>query len=180
MTDLHWSEEKQTYCDVGINEDGPCILVVTRSICSFVPTDESYHECNEGYLSLFPLLLGLLPADSPHLGPILELMSDEERLWSSYGLRSLSKSHPLFGEGENYWKGPIWMPMNYMALRSLFKVGQPPMLRFHLLTQSVGVHGAARAVSTTRSRALLQAEEEHHRERAQSERKAHPADGGCR
>ncbi|KZV80745.1 glycoside hydrolase [Exidia glandulosa HHB12029] len=105
IDDLHWDEERQLYCDVGINSD-----------------DESYHECNEGYLSLFPLLLGLLPPDSPHLGPILDLMSDPERLWSDYGLRSLSKSHALFGQGENYWRGPIWMPMNYMALRSLFKV----------------------------------------------------------
>lgn len=84
--------------------------------------DESYLECNEGYLSLFPLLLGLLPADSKHLRPVLDLMSDPERLWSDYGLRSLSKSHALFGQGENYWRGPIWMPMNYMALQSLFKV----------------------------------------------------------
>ncbi|KAH7107468.1 glycoside hydrolase family 63 protein [Auriculariales sp. MPI-PUGE-AT-0066] len=105
IEDLHWDEEKQLYCDVGVNED-----------------EESYHECNEGYLSLFPLLLGLLPPDSKHLGSVLELMSDPERLWSDYGLRSLSKSHHLFGSGENYWRGPIWMPMNFMALRSLFKV----------------------------------------------------------
>ncbi|EJD53371.1 glycoside hydrolase family 63 protein [Auricularia subglabra TFB-10046 SS5] len=108
IDDLHWSEERQQYCDVGINED-----------------DESYLECNEGYLSLFPLLLGLLSPESEHLGPMLDLMSDPEQLWSDFGLRSLSKSHALFGQGENYWRGPIWMPMNYMALRSLYKVYLP-------------------------------------------------------
>lgn len=85
-------------------------------------SEESIHVCNKGYLSLFPFLLGLLPSSSPHLGPILDLLSDPLHLWSPYGLRSLSASHPLFGQGENYWRGPIWIQMNYLALSSLYKV----------------------------------------------------------
>ena len=88
-------------------------------------TDESHHVCHKGYLSLFPFLLGLLPPDSPHLGAILDLLRDPEHLWSPYGLRSLSASHPEFGQGENYWKGPIWIQMNYLALSSLYKVRRP-------------------------------------------------------
>ena len=84
--------------------------------------DESYLVCDRGYLSLFPFLLGLLSPDSPHLGAILDLLRDPEHLWSPYGLRSLSASHPEFGQGENYWKGPIWVQMNYLALRSLHTV----------------------------------------------------------
>ncbi len=84
--------------------------------------DESYHVCDKGYLSLFPFLLSLLPPDSPHLGAILDVLHDPEHLWSPYGLRSLSASHPQFGQGENYWKGPIWVQMNYLALRALYKV----------------------------------------------------------
>lgn len=76
----------------------------------------------QGYISLFPVLTGLLKPDSPHLGPVLDLMRDPAHLWSSYGLRSLSKQDPFYGKGENYWKGPIWLPMNYMALQSLYKV----------------------------------------------------------
>ena len=49
-------------------------------------------------------------------------MSDPEHLWSPYGIRSLSLSHPEFGKGEDYWKGAIWMPMNYMALTALHGV----------------------------------------------------------
>jgi glycogen debranching enzyme len=75
-----------------------------------------------GYLSLFPFLLELLPPDSPHLGAILDVLRDPEQLWSQYGLRSLSKSHPDFGQGENYWRGPIWVQMNYLALRALHNV----------------------------------------------------------
>ncbi|THH33902.1 hypothetical protein EUX98_g303 [Antrodiella citrinella] len=102
IEDLHWNEEHQMYCDANINDD-----------------DESYHVCDKGYLSLFPFLLALLPPDSPHLGPILDMLRDPEHLWSPYGLRSLSASHPLFGQGENYWKGPIWIQMNYLALKAL-------------------------------------------------------------
>lgn len=88
----------------------------------FVASDESVHVCHKGYLSIFPMLLGLLPPDSPHLGAILDTMRDPEHLWSPYGLRSLSLSHPEFGKGENYWKGPIWIQMNFLALKSLYKV----------------------------------------------------------
>ena len=92
-----------------------------KGLADFAP-DESYHVCDKGYLSLFPFLLGLLPADSPHLGAILEMLRDPKHLWSPYGLRSLSASHPEFGQGENYWKGPIWIQMNYLALRALHSV----------------------------------------------------------
>jgi len=108
IDDLHWNEEEQMYCDVNVNAD-----------------DESYHVCHRGYLSLFPFLLGLLPPSSPHLGPVLDLLRSPEHLWSDYGLRSLSLSHPEFGQGENYWKGPIWMQMNYLALSSLYKIYMP-------------------------------------------------------
>ncbi|EPT05863.1 hypothetical protein FOMPIDRAFT_148297 [Fomitopsis schrenkii] len=104
IDDLHWSEENQMYCDVGVDDD-----------------DESVHVCHKGYLSIFPMLLGLLPPDSPHLGAILDTVRDPEHLWSPYGLRSLSLSHPEFGKGENYWKGPIWIQMNFLALQSLYK-----------------------------------------------------------
>jgi len=104
IDDLHWSEGKQMYCDVNVDDD-----------------DESYLVCHKGYLSIFPLMLSLLPPSSPHVGPILDMLRDPEHLWSPYGLRSLSLSHPEFGQGENYWKGPIWIQMNYLALGALYK-----------------------------------------------------------
>ncbi|CCA74001.1 related to ER glucosidase I [Serendipita indica DSM 11827] len=92
IEDLHWSEEKQMYCDLNISDEG-------KRICA----------C-------------LLPSSSPHLGPVLDLLRDPNHLWSPYGLRSLSAAHELFGKGENYWRGPIWIQMNYLALSSLYKV----------------------------------------------------------
>ncbi|KAG9001821.1 Processing alpha glucosidase I, partial [Tulasnella sp. 427] len=104
LDELHWSEEYQMYCDLGVNEE-----------------DESIYVCHKGYVSLFPFLLGLIQPTSKQLKPILDLIQDPKHLWSNYGIRSLSASHELFGQGEDYWKGPIWMPMNYLALSALHK-----------------------------------------------------------
>ncbi|KAJ7782113.1 mannosyl oligosaccharide glucosidase-domain-containing protein [Mycena olivaceomarginata] len=49
IDDLHWSEEKQMYCDANVDDE-----------------DESHHVCHQGYLTMFPLLLALLPPSSPH------------------------------------------------------------------------------------------------------------------
>ena len=102
LDDLHWSDEQQMYCDVSVNEE-----------------DESHHVCHKGYISLFPFLLGLVPPDSPKLTAIFDLMTSPDHLWSPFGIRSLSRSHPLFGKDENYWRGPIWIQMNWLALKAL-------------------------------------------------------------
>eukprot|EP00301_Raphidiophrys_heterophryoidea_P008680 c13174_g1_i1.p1 GENE.c13174_g1_i1~~c13174_g1_i1.p1 ORF type:complete len:590 (+),score=129.48 c13174_g1_i1:115-1884(+) len=73
-----------------------------------------------GYISLFPLITGMMDSkETSRLSKILELMQDSNQLMSPGGLRSMSKSDPLFGKGENYWRGPVWVNVNYLALRSL-------------------------------------------------------------
>ncbi|KAG0053545.1 Processing alpha glucosidase I [Gryganskiella cystojenkinii] len=100
--DLHWSEKDKAFCDVTVDED-----------------EESVHVCHKGYISLFPMLLGIVEPKSDQLGHILDLMRDPEQMWSPYGLRSLSAKDEFFGTGENYWKGPIWINLNYLAVHSL-------------------------------------------------------------
>lgn len=132
MGDLHWSEEEQVYCDCTIDDFGtptPQILVVS----GLTGVEEDKKVCHKGYVSIFPLLLGLVPRDSPHLGALLDMMSDPAHLWSDYGLRSLSKSDPYYSQGENYWRGPIWINMNYLALSSLYKVPPPQSSAFPIL-----------------------------------------------
>lgn len=77
---------------------------------------------HQGYVNIFPFLLGLLPKDSPKLGKMFEFIKDPKVLWTSFGLTSLSQSDLLFQTGENYWRGPIWININFLALRSLYKV----------------------------------------------------------
>jgi mannosyl-oligosaccharide glucosidase len=98
---LHWSEEHQTYCDATIEHETHVL------------------KCHKGYVSLFPFLVGLLEPQNPRLGALLNLIRDERELWSPYGLRSLSRSSSLYGTGENYWRGPIWVNINYMVLERL-------------------------------------------------------------
>mmetsp|Transcript_1957 Transcript_1957/g.5855 ORF Transcript_1957/g.5855 Transcript_1957/m.5855 type:complete len:490 (+) Transcript_1957:911-2380(+) len=75
--------------------------------------------CYDGYVALFPLLLGLEDPSSQRLGRMLDIMRDENKLWSPAGLRSLSKSDANYGKNDGYWTGPVWLPINYMALAAL-------------------------------------------------------------
>jgi hypothetical protein len=88
-----------------------------------------------------PWLIALV--DKPRLKQILTCMLDEAEFLSPYGLRSLSRHHldhplvmdidgqnarldyepgesrtGLFG-GNSNWRGPIWLPLNFLAIESL-------------------------------------------------------------
>ena len=85
-----------------------------------------------GYVNLFPLLLRLLPAEEGgKLGAILDTMEDPKLLWTDFGLRSISASD-LFYQRRNapgdapYWRGPIWLPINYLAAGALHHYSQIP------------------------------------------------------
>lgn len=107
LDDLHWSEKEKTFCDATIDEYEEHTLV-----------------CHKGYISIFPFLTGNLKPDSPRLKHILDLIGDKNELWSDYGIRSMSKSSPLYMSGEKYWTGPVWINMNYMILTQLYALGQ--------------------------------------------------------
>ncbi|KAJ3201838.1 Processing alpha glucosidase I [Entophlyctis luteolus] len=101
LEEFHWNEQWKAYCDA-VSESG-----------------ESLHIVHLGYLNLFPYILGLIPADSPRVEYFLDLISDPKKLWTPWGISSLSQSDNLFGTGENYWRGPIWMNIQYLVLRCL-------------------------------------------------------------
>jgi hypothetical protein len=91
------------------------------------------------------ILLSLIPKE--RLTRLLHAMLDEAEFLSDYGIRALSKKHEqgyavnidsnqfglsyepaesssgLFG-GNSNWRGPIWLPMNYMLIESLKKFHQ--------------------------------------------------------
>lgn len=77
-----------------------------------------------GYVNLFPVLLQILDSKHPSMGVLLKKIRDPELLWTNFGLRSLSKSSPLYMKRNTehdppYWRGQIWINMNYLALKSL-------------------------------------------------------------
>jgi len=106
---LHWDGKAKTYCDATIDD-----------------YEESVHVCHKGYISIFPFMTGLLPADSPRLGAILDLISDPEELWSDFGIRSLSKNDEFYGTDENYWRSPVWINMNYLVIKNLLVCDSSP------------------------------------------------------
>tara|TARA_R110002020_G_scaffold187962_4_gene386476 strand:+ start:298 stop:2931 length:2634 start_codon:yes stop_codon:yes gene_type:complete len=85
-------------------------------------------------------LLTLVPQDRMQI--LMKSILDEKEFLSPYGIRSLSKIHekpyniqingnsytinyepaestvPLFG-GNSNWRGPVWMPINYLFIKSL-------------------------------------------------------------
>ncbi|KJX93906.1 mannosyl-oligosaccharide glucosidase like protein [Zymoseptoria brevis] len=107
--DLHWSAKDKAYCDATIDA-----------------FEESVHVCHKGYISLFPFMTGLVGPENEHLKDVLDLIADEEELWSPHGIRSLSKKDAFYGTEENYWRSPVWMNMNYLIVKELFNIAQQP------------------------------------------------------
>ena len=80
--------------------------------------DRQQFNNNLGYINLFPLMFGYIK-ETDILQQYFKLLTDPNQLWSDYGIRSLSMSNRFFGTGDNYWRGPIWIPINYLILRGL-------------------------------------------------------------
>ncbi len=127
IDDLHWSSEHKTYCDATIDD-----------------YEDSIHVCHKGYISIFPFMTGLLPADHKNMPHILNLISDENELWSPYGIRSLSKSSEFYGTEENYWRSPIWMNMNYLILKSLLSTATSSVAPTKVKTQATKIYSELR------------------------------------
>ena len=70
------------------------------------------------------MLMRMLPPDSAELAGLLKAMADPEQLWSEYGLRSLSKGSSVYNKYNTehdapYWRAPIWLNINFLALSAL-------------------------------------------------------------
>lgn len=126
---LHWDAAAQRFADWG-NDTSDVELVplfegsedVRRVVTGATP--QPRFVPHYGYVSLFPLLMGLIPDDAPELGQQLQLLRDPDHLWTSNGLRSLSAQSTLYGQYNTrhdapYWRGAVWINVNYLALRAL-------------------------------------------------------------
>ena len=121
------------------------VLDISRSLAWFVQ-----ERSDPGWVSQFlshwhndRILFSLVPEDRLHR--ICERLFDEEEFLSAHGIRSLSKvyeNHPythtqgsqsqtlayspaespvaMFG-GNSNWRGPIWMPLNFLLIEALQK-----------------------------------------------------------
>jgi hypothetical protein len=75
----------------------PNIPASSMPMIRFVEVEPTNQYVNSiGYVSLFPMLLDLIDPKSPNLGKVIDQLSDQKELWTKFGLRSLSKSAPLY------------------------------------------------------------------------------------
>ncbi|KRX02144.1 Six-hairpin glycosidase-like protein [Pseudocohnilembus persalinus] len=72
-----------------------------------------------GYITLYPIFTGQVQQNSQELNNIISILKDENQIYSKYGIGSLSRQDFYYGKGDNYWRGNIWLPINYMILRGI-------------------------------------------------------------
>jgi len=81
----------------------------------------------KSYAGLIPFIAGVsTPAQTED---ILATLSDPMQFWSEYGVRSLSAQSDLYEPGysvtgwkNSNWRGPVWMPINYLLVQRLEEV----------------------------------------------------------
>ncbi|KAK3911299.1 Mannosyl-oligosaccharide glucosidase [Frankliniella fusca] len=136
MDELHWSEKKSRYADYGLHTDAVTLLKPSAApraeynnneFIRVVLMDPEYGfvDAQFGYINLFPFLLQILEPNSKHLEKVLNDIRNPSLLWTQYGLRSLSPNSPLYLKRNTehdppYWRGQIWINMNYLACRALY------------------------------------------------------------
>eukprot|EP00762_Andalucia_godoyi_P008717 ANDGO_00452.mRNA.1 Mannosyl-oligosaccharide glucosidase GCS1 len=111
-----------------------------------------WNSTHIGYVTLFPLIAGILDASSREFDTILKLIRSEDYLWTPFGLASLARNDRLFQSGENYWRGSIWINVQYLVLRSLHRnyvsVSRAAKILYHELRGNV-LHNLANEFSAT-------------------------------
>ncbi|XP_057543568.1 mannosyl-oligosaccharide glucosidase GCS1-like [Amaranthus tricolor] len=133
LNQIHFDEAYGAYFDFG-NHTEKVLLRSQLRVNENYASQEMVREVLEkpklqfvphlGYISLFPFMGKLIPPESWILGRQLELISNRSTLWTNYGIRSLSKTSSLYMKRNTehdppYWRGPVWMNMNYMILSAL-------------------------------------------------------------
>eukprot|EP01138_Halocafeteria_seosinensis_P002058 gb/GECG01002107.1/.p1 GENE.gb/GECG01002107.1/~~gb/GECG01002107.1/.p1 ORF type:complete len:881 (+),score=113.18 gb/GECG01002107.1/:1-2643(+) len=102
-----WNSDHNWFCDYG---------------AQYADSDEATKigdTCHKGYIGLFPLALGIMSPDDTRLESVLNVLRDESELWSPFGIRSLSKQDGAYRTHEDYWRGKIWVNLNYLIWRGL-------------------------------------------------------------
>jgi mannosyl-oligosaccharide glucosidase len=134
LNSLHWSGSQ--YADYGLHSNNIRLVrpppkqemnrppQQQQQMIRQVDIEPKYDYINSiGYVSLFPLLLEIIDANSPNLDVVLDQIKNPN-FWTKYGLRSLAKNAPLYAKRNTehdppYWRGAIWININYLALKSL-------------------------------------------------------------
>lgn len=139
LNQLHFDAAYGAYFDFGNHTEKVRLSWKEIKVGNNYPARELVREVLErpelrlvphvGYVSLFPFMEKIIPPDSWILDKQLDLISNRSILWTDYGLRSLAKTSSLYMKHNTehdppYWRGPIWMNMNYRILAALYYYSQ--------------------------------------------------------
>lgn len=127
LQQLHWNEESKSFCDYGYHTDDVKLVKVqgeTEKVRVELTPPKLQFVNSFGYVSMFPFLLQILRPENPVLAKVLFDLRDPQLLWTDYGLRSLAQTAPLYMKYNTehnppYWRGAIWINMNYLILKAL-------------------------------------------------------------
>lgn len=148
---LHWTVSNsniskiQMYADFGVHTDDVRLEKIKnmddeiRIVGRKDPPKWRFVDSHIGYNALFPMFFRLVK-DSQRLNAILDLIEglnnnnltkDTGLLTKGCGLRSLSKSSPLYKVKNTmhdppYWRGSIWINMQYLVCSSLYYYANLP------------------------------------------------------
>lgn len=154
LDNLHWTENINNtpqnspkipmYADYGIHTDDVKLERVKgsqdylRVVGQENPPKWRFVDSHVGYNALFPMFFRLVK-DSQRLNAILDLiegknngsMGNHSLLTKGCGLRSLSTSSPLYKirntvHDPPYWRGSVWINMQYLASSSLYYYANLP------------------------------------------------------
>ena len=84
--------------------------------------------------NFLPLTAGI--PDARQARRLLAALSDPTRFWGDFVLPTISRDDPAFSD-QQYWRGSIWPPMNYLVLQGLRRYG------FDALAAELAEKGAA-------------------------------------
>jgi hypothetical protein len=74
-----------------------------------------------GPTCFYPMLAGIAPAERAER-MVREHLLNEEEFWGEYVIPASSKNHPSF-QDNNYWRGRIWAPTNFLVAEGLKRYG---------------------------------------------------------
>lgn len=156
LDDQHWQADQSWFCDVGATALAVPVQTQPRAAPAWMRVDlaaalagdqqaagyvrglkltpeqgaalqehaEIGSVCRVGYSGLLPFSLGLMTRGDPRVSKLL--FTARQQLLSEHGLRSLSKQDPLYRQDEDYWRGRVWVNMNWLAARSAAEYTLPP------------------------------------------------------
>ena len=105
-----------------IDDDCSCPGCVQDISIDEDPNAKKYPQFSRhiGIINFFPIMFGLV-SNNTRLSNSLDTLSDPDIMAGYGGLRGLGYHDIYYQVGSRYWRGPIWINVNFMTLGGLFQ-----------------------------------------------------------